>query len=109
MAVSPPTPRPTGQIRPIQRLLCSPDYSTSSDDRGDLVPNPWEGTSSDEETEEFAPALGTGMRRVLSGAGAEFDAATTELLQSRLDEFDAVRTRGEVESRSVHLGGPPPR
>ncbi len=70
------------------------------------MPSPWEAASSDDQTEEFAPAIGTGMRRVAAGAGAEFDATTTELLRSRLDEFDAVRTRGEVESRSVHLGGP---
>jgi len=73
------------------------------------VPSLWEATSSDDQTEEFAPTIGTGMRRVPSGAGAEFDAVTTELLQSRLDEFDAVRARGEVESRSVHLRGRPPR
>lgn len=73
------------------------------------MPSSWEAASSDDQTEEFALTIGTGMRHVPSGAGAEFDAATTELLQSRLDEFDAVRTRGEVESRSVHLGGPPPR
>ncbi len=53
--------------------------------------------------------IGTGMQRVPSGAGAEFDAATAEQLRIRLDEFDAVRTRGEVESRSVHLGGPTSR
>jgi hypothetical protein len=69
------------------------------------VPISWE--YSDDPTDEFAPAIGTGMDRVPSGAGAEFDAATTEKLQRRLDEFDAVRTRGDVESRSVHLGGSP--
>ena len=58
---------------------------------------------------EFALSIGTGMRRVRPGAGAEFDLETAEKLRSRLDEFDAVRTRGEVESRSVHLGGQPPR
>ena len=73
------------------------------------MPSPWEPSSSEDQTEEFAPTIGTGMRRVASGAGAEFDAATTELLLSRLDEFDAVRTRGEVESRSAHLGGLSPQ
>jgi len=73
------------------------------------VPSPRETTSSGDQTEEFAPTIGTGMRRVPSGAGAEFDAATAEQLRNLLDEFDAVRTRGEVESRSVHLGGPTPR
>lgn len=57
----------------------------------------------------FVRPIGTRMLRVPAGAGAKFDADTTEELQKRLDEFDAVRTRGEVESRSVHLGGQPPR
>lgn len=73
------------------------------------MPRPREAASPDDQTDEFAPTIGTGMRRVPSGAGAEFDAVTAEQLRNRLDEFDAVRTRGEVESRSVHLGGPPPR
>ncbi len=68
-----------------------------------------EGPGVGEQIEEFAHLIGTGMRPVPLGAGAEFDLATTEQLQSRLDEFDAVRIRGEVESRSVHLGGQLPR
>lgn len=58
---------------------------------------------------EFATTIGTGMVLVEAGAATEFSAATVERLRSRLDEFDAVRTRGEVESRSVHLGGTPSR
>jgi hypothetical protein len=65
----------------------------------------WKNASSDDEVEEFAPSIGTGMTPVPAGAGSEFNVKTTELLRVRLDEFDAVRTRGEVESRSVHLGG----
>ena len=61
------------------------------------------------DLDEVAPPIGTGMRPVPAGAGAEFDAETAERLRDRLDEFDAVRARGEVESRSVHLGGLPPR
>jgi hypothetical protein len=57
----------------------------------------------------FAQPIGTGMEPVPPGAGAEFSAATVERLRNRLDQFDAVRTRGEVESRSAHLGGQSPR
>jgi hypothetical protein len=63
-----------------------------------------EGSLTEEETKFLFP-IGTGMRHVEPGAGAEFDAATTERLRNKLEEFDAVRTRGEIESRSVHLGG----
>ncbi len=62
-----------------------------------------------DEAAEFATPIGTGMEPVPEGAGAEFSAATVERLRNRLDQFDAVRTRGEVESRSVHLGGQSPR
>jgi len=54
--------------------------------------------------DEFAVPIGRGMRRVASGAGAGFDAEEAERLRNKLDEFDAVRTRGDVESRSAHLG-----
>jgi hypothetical protein len=62
-----------------------------------------------ESIDEFAFPIGTGMQRVPRGVGAEFDPATAEEIRDRLDEFDAVRTRGDVESRSVHLGGNAPR
>jgi hypothetical protein len=71
--------------------------------------NPSEEIVSDDQSLDFAIPIGTGMRRVPAGAGAEFDAETTERLRNRLEEFDAVRTRGEIESRSVHLGGHSPR
>lgn len=62
-------------------------------------------TDQSEFIDEFAFPIGTGMRRVPRGVGAEFDPATAEEIRDRLDEFDAVRTRGDVESRSAHLGG----
>jgi hypothetical protein len=62
-----------------------------------------------EPIDEFSILIDTGMKPVPRGAGAEFDAATTEKIQTRLDEFDDVRTRGDVESRSVHLGSNVPR
>ncbi len=62
-----------------------------------------------ESIDEFAILIDTGMKRVPRGAAAEFDTATSEKIRTRLDEFDAVRTRGDVESRSVHLGGNAPR
>lgn len=62
-----------------------------------------------DDAPDFATTIGTGMVLVEAGAAAEFSAATVERLRNRLDEFDAVRTRGEVESRSVHLGGTPSR
>ena len=68
-----------------------------------------EETTADDESLEFAIPIGTGMQRVPAGAGGEFDAETTERLRSRLEEFDAVRTRWEIESRTVHLGGRSPR
>ena len=71
--------------------------------------SPREIVDSGDQSLEFAPTIGTGMQRVPAGAGAEFDPETVEQLQNRLDEFDAVRMRGKVESRSVHLGGQPPR
>lgn len=52
-------------------------------------------------TAEFAPLIETGMRRVPNVTG--FDAETTERLQTRLAEFDAVRNRGAVESRTAYL------
>jgi hypothetical protein len=66
---------------------------------------PREVVSSFDDTPDFVTTVGTGMESVEPGAGAEFSASTVERLRARLDEFDAVRTRGEVESRSVHLGG----
>ena len=73
------------------------------------VTSPSEETTHSDPAADFALPIGTGMHRVPTGAGSEFDEEMTEQLQKRLDEFDAVRTRGEVESRSVHLGGQPPR
>ncbi len=70
------------------------------------MPSPQGTASSGDQTEEFAPAIGTGMRRVPSGVGAEPDAVTAGHLRDRLDELDAVRARGDVESRSAYLGGP---
>ena len=62
-----------------------------------------------ESIDDFVVAIGTGMEPVPRGSGAEFDPATAERIRTRLDEFDAVRTRGDVESRSAHLGGNAPR
>lgn len=57
------------------------------------------------QADEFAEPMGTGMRRVPAGAGAEFTPEQAEGLLARLDEFDAVRIRGEAESRSAYLHG----
>jgi hypothetical protein len=59
----------------------------------------------DDPVAEFAPFIGTGMSFVPDGAGAEFNDETRKRLQERLNEFDAVRTRGEAESRSTYPGG----
>jgi hypothetical protein len=50
-----------------------------------------------EDIDSFAPALGTGMRRV--ERRADFDDAAVERLLARLEEFDAVLRRGAVESQ----------
>lgn len=59
--------------------------------------------------DDFAVPIGTGMRTVARTAAAEFDPETAEHIRQRLDEFDAVRTKGDVESRTVQLGGPGPQ
>jgi len=57
--------------------------------------------------DDFAIPIGTHMELMPGEAEAEFefDPATSEDLRRRLDEFDEMRTRAYVESRSVHLGG----
>ena len=52
---------------------------------------------------EFTVAIGTGMHPVRRGEGADFDRATVARLHARLDEFDNVRSRGEVESRLAYF------
>jgi hypothetical protein len=59
--------------------------------------------------DDFAVPLGTHMELMPGEAEFDFDAATSEDLRRRLDEFDEMRTRAYVESRSVHLGGFRPR
>jgi hypothetical protein len=54
--------------------------------------------------DEFSVPLGRGMRRVTDAQRTNFRRAVADELQDRLDEFDEVRTRGEVESRSARLG-----
>lgn len=56
--------------------------------------------------DDFAIPVGTHMEPMLSEVDVEFDQATAAELRRRLDEFDEMRTRAYVESRSVHLGGP---
>ena len=55
------------------------------------------------DDDEFLITVGTGMKSVEPSAGAEFSASTADRLHARLDEFDAVRTRGEVEIRSIYF------
>ena len=59
--------------------------------------------------DDFAVPVGRGMRRLSEGEKTTFRRDEAARLQDRLDEFDAVRTRGDVESRSAHLGGRVPR
>ncbi len=59
----------------------------------------------DGELDEFSVPLGRGMRRVDDAERTTFRRDEAEALQHRLDEFDAVLTRGEFESRSARLGG----
>jgi hypothetical protein len=64
-------------------------------------------TESDElehEIDSFAVPIRTGMRRVVRNASSRIDSAADAEIRRRLEDFDAVRTRGDVESRSVHLG-----
>jgi hypothetical protein len=56
-------------------------------------------------TDEFTVPLDRGMRRVKDTERTTFRRTDADELQDRLDEFDEVRTRGEVESRSARLGG----
>ena len=49
--------------------------------------------------DEFVTVLDRGMRRVPENERSEFDAATTEALNRRLDEFDRVRARGARDVR----------
>jgi hypothetical protein len=56
--------------------------------------------------DDIAVPIGSHMEPMPSEAEFEFDAATAENLRRRLDEFDEMRTRAYVESRSVHLGVP---
>lgn len=58
-----------------------------------------------DELDEFSVPLGRGMRRVPEAERTTFRRSDADALQERLDDFDAVRTRGEVESRSARLGG----
>lgn len=55
--------------------------------------------------DEFTVPLSRGMRRVNDAERTTFRRSDADELQGRLDEFDEVRTRGEVESRSARLGG----
>ena len=57
-----------------------------------------------DSADEFSFPLGRGMRRVTDAERTSFRRADADELQDRLDEFDEVRTRGEVESRSARLG-----
>jgi hypothetical protein len=51
--------------------------------------------------DEFAVPIGTGMQRLEHGV--DFDRETADRLRRRLDEFDAMRTRGAVESRTAWI------
>lgn len=61
---------------------------------------------SERPEDEFAIPVGTHMEPLLSDVEMEFDEGDASELRQRLDEFDEMRTRAYVESRSVHLGGP---
>ena len=58
-----------------------------------------------DELDEFSVPVGRGMRPVPDAEQTTFRRLDADALQDRLDSFDAVRTRGEVESRSARLGG----
>ena len=59
--------------------------------------------------DDFAVPIDTHMEPLLSDVDVEFDDETASQLRRRLDEFDEMRTKAYVESRSVHLGGSPGR
>ena len=59
----------------------------------------------EDELDEFSVPLDRGMRLVTDAERTSFRPADADALQDRLEDFDAVRTRGEVESRSARLGG----
>jgi hypothetical protein len=65
--------------------------------------------TSAETANEFAVPIGMHMEPLLSDADVELDEETATELRQRLDQFDEMRTRAYVESRSVHLGGPSSR
>lgn len=60
---------------------------------------------SENPVDEFAVPAGRNMRRLSEGEQMTFRTEEATALQAKLDEFDAVRTRGDIESRSAHLGG----
>ncbi len=57
-----------------------------------------------EPSPDFAVSINRGMRRVSDAQRVAFRDSEADELSRRLDEFDAVRTRGDVESRSARLG-----
>ncbi len=58
-----------------------------------------------DQLDEFSVPIGRGMRPVPEAERTTFRRSDADALQDRLMKFDAVRTRGEVESRSARLGG----
>jgi hypothetical protein len=58
----------------------------------------------DEDIEPFAEEVASGMQRIPAGAAPELELADAKQLLEQLDEFDAVRLRGDVESRTAELG-----
>jgi len=63
-----------------------------------------ESTEPEASIDSFAVPIDTGMHPVPRSSRSRSDPVADEEMRRRLEDFDAVRTRGDVESRTVHLG-----
>lgn len=59
----------------------------------------------DGDCDEFAKPIGRGMNTVPPGRRVTLRSDDLANLESVLDDFDAARTRGDVESRNARVTG----